>query len=269
MKTNNPQFPSGIRKHLSPGEQKKLDQFKRHRSDQPSETKHATSVSKRAGHALLLIACAAGILAGGGTTLRADEPHAVSVPGLFNEANAAQREGRLGPAILNYERASFLAPGDPSIARNLHAAREKAGVPAPVIPMWQSPMHWLSFNRMTALGSLSLLMVCLLHFGARMIPANLRGFARAATKSFAIMSLLAAFSVAMRCPELDRAIIVGTHTSARIAPAASSATTFELKPGEMVRAKNTHGGFIHIRTTDGRSGWVSATDVEKIIPAAS
>jgi len=51
-----------------------------------------------------------------------------SAPLLFNLANAQQREGRLGQAILNYERAALLAPNDPDIAINLQLARQKAGV---------------------------------------------------------------------------------------------------------------------------------------------
>ncbi len=93
------------------------------------------AIGKDIKHSLLIAACAAGLLAGVPTGQAAEAP-AVSAPALFNEANAAQRAGRLGPAILNYERGQWLAPGDPAIAKNLHAAREKAGVTAPVVPAW-------------------------------------------------------------------------------------------------------------------------------------
>ena len=48
---------------------------------------------------------------------------------LFNLANAYYHDGNLGLAILNYERAQLLAPGDSDIAFNLHLARAKAGLP--------------------------------------------------------------------------------------------------------------------------------------------
>src|SRR5262249_5325247 len=45
-----------------------------------------------------------------------------SAPYLFNLANAQLRDGQVGPAILNYERARSLAPNDPDIAANLECA---------------------------------------------------------------------------------------------------------------------------------------------------
>ncbi|MEP6673357.1 MAG: SH3 domain-containing protein, partial [Chthoniobacter sp.] len=69
---------------------------------------------------------------------------------------------------------------------------------------------------------------------------------------------------------LDRAVIVAASPAgARIAPAANAAVSFELKPGEIVRAESGYGTFLRIRTASGQGGWVSASEVEKIIPAKS
>jgi hypothetical protein len=47
---------------------------------------------------------------------------------LYNAATARAREGKVGAAILNYERARLLAPSDPDIAANLQLVREHAGL---------------------------------------------------------------------------------------------------------------------------------------------
>ena len=219
-------------------------------------------------HILLIAVCSSGLLAANPATA-AEVPFAVSAPALFNQANAEQRAGRLGLAILNYERASLLAPGDPAIAQNLRAAQQKAGVSAPTVPMWQRPAHWLSFNELAGLASISLLMFSLLFFGMRFIPTTFKQLASSVASAFGISVVLAAAAVAMRWSELDRAVIVGAQAVAHIAPATNAAVSFDLKAGETVRMESLYGDFVRIRATDGRSGWVAASEVEKIIPAAS
>ncbi len=86
--------------------------------------KRVKAFGRAAKHGLLIVACAGGLLAAG-TLNAAAAPSAVSAPALFNEANAAQRAGRVGPAILGYERARFLAPRDGAITQNLRVARKK------------------------------------------------------------------------------------------------------------------------------------------------
>jgi hypothetical protein len=253
-------------KHLSPLEQKVLLMASKHRTGYRRLMKRLKTLGKALKHGLLAAAGLGAVLATA-TAGEVSAGSAVSAPALFNEANAAQRAGRLGPAILDYERAQWLAPGDPAIAQNLRTAREKAGVSAPAVPMWQRPAHWLSFDALTVLASISLLLFGLLFFGTRFIPATLRGLARGVSSSLAVVAVLAASAVALRWPELDRAVIVGAQPVAHLAPAANSATSFSPKPGEIVRAENTYGNFVRVRAADGRSGWVAAAEVEKIIPS--
>src|ERR1700680_589979 len=47
---------------------------------------------------------------------------------LYTSANAYARAGKPGLAVLNYERASLLAPDDPDVAANLRFVRESAHV---------------------------------------------------------------------------------------------------------------------------------------------
>jgi hypothetical protein len=265
MKTPMPNQQSLHMKHLSPGERKVLHKITRATAGHESRAKRVRALGRKVKHTIVLAACAAGLFAAATTPAHA----AVSAPALFNEANAAQRAGRLGPAILDYERARLLAPHDAAIAQNLSAARQKAGVAAAAIPAWQRPAHWLSFNAMTALASISLLLFCLLFFGTRLIPATLRSLTMGIASALGMVAVFTASSLALRWPELDRAVIIGAQPAARIAPATDSAVLFELKPGEIVSAENTYGNFVRIRTANGSIGWVAAAEVEKIIPAAS
>jgi hypothetical protein len=265
MKPHKPIQPTPNMKQLSPDEQKVLLMAQRHRAEYWRRLKRVKAVGKNTRNTILFAACAFG-LAIGSASLRAAETPGVSVPALFNEGNADQRAGRIGSAILNYERAQWLAPRDQAIAQNLHAAREKAGVAAATVPAWQRPAHALSFDGLTVLASISLLLFSLLVFGTRLIPTTLRGLARGVSTTLGVTALLAASAVAARWPELDRAVVQGNHATAHIAPAASSGSAFELKSGELVTTRRAHGDFVLVRTLDQRSGWVARSAVERIIP---
>lgn len=138
-----------------------------------------------------------------------------------------------------------------------------------MLSWWQRPAHWLSFNGFAMLGSLSLLLFAVTIFGMPVLPQSLGSIARSAAVSLGVVALLAWSVVAARWPELDRAVVVGTQPAVHIAPAAHAAVLFDLKPGELVNEGSSHGDFIRISTADGRSGWVAATDVEKVVPSAS
>jgi hypothetical protein len=212
---------------------------------------------------LAITASVAGLLLTGSSSAQA----AVSAPAFFNEANAAQREGQLGAAILNYERARILAPHDLAIEQNLRIAREKAGVSAPAISGWERPAHYLGFDGLALLGSSALLISCALLFGRRHVPSLSRRTVRSIAVMCSAVILLTAFSMALRWSELDRAVIQNAQTTAHIAPAANAQSTFELKAGDLVTTKREHGDFFLVRTLDQRSGWVKKTDLARVIPA--
>src|SRR5579864_7722360 len=59
----------------------------------------------------------------------APPPPQYSADGLYNLANSYARAGKPGLAVLNYERASLLAPNDGDINANLDYVRSSAHVP--------------------------------------------------------------------------------------------------------------------------------------------
>lgn len=199
-------------------------------------------------------------------TLPATAAESDSAPALFNQANAEQRAGQLGPAILHYERAEWLAPRDPAIARNLRAAREKAGIAEPAGSAWQSATHVLSLNSLAILVSICLLLLCTLLLGTRLLATAFRGLGEGLAALLGVTAAIALAAIIVRWPELDRAIVQPAQAIAHLAPAASSETMFELKAGDLVTPGQTHGGYAHIRTKDGRSGWIAQSEIERILP---
>jgi uncharacterized protein YgiM (DUF1202 family) len=220
-----------------------------------------TSACKNGRLSLMITACAVALFA---TTANAQS--SFSAPALFNHANAAQREERFGPAILGYEQARLLWPSEPSIEQNLRLAREKAGVNAPAIPLWQRPAYWLSFDGWAVIGSSALFIACALFFGLQYLP---RRAARSIAASCGTLVVFAVAAIVFRWNELDHAVIQETHTTVHVAPAANAQGTFELKAGDLVTAKREYGNFVLVRTLDQRSGWVNKSDLGRVIPTTS
>jgi uncharacterized protein YgiM (DUF1202 family) len=246
-------------KHFSQIERRFISLARQHRADYLRLLKRIRASTSRNGRrTLMMTACAVALLA---TT--ANVQSSLSAPALFNQANAAQREGRLGPAILDYERARLLSPNESSIKQNLHVARERAGVNAPAIPLWQRPAHWLGFDGWPLLGSSALFIGCALFFGLQYV---LRRAVRWISMGCGTALLMAATAIVLRWNELDRAVIQNAHTTVHIAPASNAQGTFELKAGDLVTAKREYGNFVLVRTLDQRSGWVNRSDIERVIP---
>jgi hypothetical protein len=257
---NSQKLPRGnALKNFSEIERKFVCLARRHRANYLRLLKRLKASASKNARPLLIAACVLGLLT---TSAQAG----VSAPELFNQANAAQRANRLGPAILGYERARLLSPNESSLEQNLRIAREKAGVNAPAIPVWQRPAHWLGFDGWALLGSSALVIGCGLFFAIRYVPR--RAVPRIGAGCGAV-ALLAATAIGLRWNELDRAVIQNAQARAHIAPAADAQSTFELKAGEIVTAQREYGDFVLIRTADKRSGWVSKSDVERVIPATN
>jgi hypothetical protein len=188
-----------------------------------------------------------------------------SVPLLLNAGNAWLKAGEPGRAILNLERAQALAPRDAAVTHNLAVAREQAGLTTAFTGGWRAVVRALSWNAMTWLAVAALGIFC----GALLAGRVWRGRSRTTlgltlTGSLSALLVLAG-AMALRWPELHRAVILTADTPARIAPAGAAGVSFTLPAGETVQAQKSHGGFVLVQTSDGRSGWVRQTQVANVM----
>jgi hypothetical protein len=183
---------------------------------------------------------------------------------LYNSANAYARSGKTALAVLAYERARLLAPTDPDLRWNLHRVQEAAGLP-------QSTGNWLQeYGRFanpnllywTGVAGLVLAGGCLLALrrdGRRrgvLLAGALVGFAAVgagAVNAAATFSVLSE-SIALR------------QTPASVSPVASADPLFQDPAAATVRLIDRHGDFELVRDSQGREGWVAATDLAAVVP---
>jgi tetratricopeptide (TPR) repeat protein len=89
-----------------------------------------------------------------------------SAPLCFDLANAETRAGHTGAAILNYERARYLAPADRDIDHNLQLARKQAGLAPNSYRWWQIALLSINWMVWLAIMAACLLLIFLAVIGA-------------------------------------------------------------------------------------------------------
>jgi tetratricopeptide (TPR) repeat protein len=187
---------------------------------------------------------------------------------LFNLGNTWMRLNQPGRAILSYERALWLEPGNQAIAHNLQVAQRQSGVAVTRPAMLDHTLPLIGFNTLAWVGTVAAVVLCL----CVLVALARRPTRLAPLRSTAALSALVMFAafalLAWRWPDLRRAVVISEATPAHIAPAAAADVSFRLKPGEQVELGRRYADYVLVHDGDGRTGWVSASQVAKIVTRA-
>jgi tetratricopeptide (TPR) repeat protein len=192
-------------------------------------------------------------------------PDSYSAPALYNLGNAYARAGRPGLAVLNYERARLLDPDDPDLEANLRHVRETAGLPQPPRSDFDRIAGSLNPHLLVWLGVLGLLITGFSTL-ARVGQKAHRGKLRAATLlGIALLAVSIANAVAL-WPIMHQAVVITASTPVRVSPVTTEEPLFVLPEAALVATHGEHEGFILVQTQAGRSGWVPAANLARIVP---
>lgn len=189
-----------------------------------------------------------------------------SAPVLYNLANAYFREGQIGRAILNYDRAQLLAPDDPDIAANLNFARKQAGLFAEQNSLIKEAARSLSMNEWSWLGSMMLFAACALIVAGRVYPAR-RPYLGLLAGIAVVALLVTGVAIVLQYDTLHRAVVTAKEAVARISPFESARSAYVLSTGEEVNVEKAHGGFLFVENREHRTGWISRQQVEPVVPS--
>lgn len=193
----------------------------------------------------------------------------------YNLGNSYYKMGQIAKAILNYERALLLNPGDTDIRFNLELARSKAVdkvTPTSQVffVLWmndlthiQSEKAWANWGIVFFL--LTLLMLSLYIFGKR-IAFKKMGFFAAIV--FLLLTVFANILASRQKEELlnrDQAIVIAPSVTVKSTPNESGTDLFIVHEGRKVQIKdNTMKEWKEIKLEDGHVGWVPASVIEVI-----
>ncbi len=196
----------------------------------------------------------------------------------YNLANAYYKQGALGPAIYNYERALEVDPsgaGADDARYNLEAAREVAKrkaedrlVGAEVMPFWirvvapfsTSTLAWLFLSLYLAVFGL----LIALRF---VVPGFLRVSLWVGLVFLGLGAVASGGLLGGRLyltTRVERAIVLPDALAVREGPDASYQTTFTIHAGLPVRITEHDQDWVRVRLQNGLEGWVQATAIGRL-----
>ena len=161
----------------------------------------------------------------------------------YNLGNSYYKAGDIAKAILNYERALLIQPGNADIRANLEIARAKTidkVIPVPEV-------FFVSWTKS--------LINCL----------SVDAWAKVGVVCFVLLANVFAFQQKNELLNRNNAIVLTPSVTVRSTPSESGTSLFILHEGRKVEIKdNSMRKWKEIRLEDGKVGWVPASSVEVI-----
>ncbi len=187
----------------------------------------------------------------------------------YNLGNSYFKDGQLGKAILNYERAKRLIPRDSDLNASTKYAisRMKTAesfLEEPFVRRIINPYSdFLTCNELT--------MILFLFFFLTGISYFLGLFLKWSPKIHVFLILFCCFLLFLHGFILTDKIswqkniaVVLSSTPARFEPLPGATTYFELTPGWKVKILMREGDWLKVKRLDGKVGWVKEEAVERI-----
>ena len=193
----------------------------------------------------------------------------------YNLGNSYYKKNEIAKAILNYERALLLEPGNSDIRANLEIARSKTVDKVEVVPdvffiSWiKSLTNSLSIDSWAMVGIISfILFIIALYFFifSKQVLRKKIGFVCAII--FLVITIganLFAFRQKKQLENRSEAIVMKPSITVRSTPSADGTSLFILHEGHKVGIKdNSMKDWKEIRLEDDKVGWVQTSDLEII-----
>jgi hypothetical protein len=192
-------------------------------------------------------------------------PAGYSAATLYNLGNAYARTGKPGLAVLNFERARLLEPDDPDLDANLRHVRQAAGLPDLPRGRLDGLAGFFDPRLLALLGVLGLLIVGL-SMWARVGQKAHRGKLLAAALTGTVLLGVSMADAVSLWPVMHQAVVITAATPVRVSPVTTEEPLFVLPEAAVVAMRGEHEGFILVQTEAGRTGWVPAANVVRIVP---
>ena len=199
----------------------------------------------------------------------------VSAELYYNLGNAYYRSENITRAIINYERALLLSPGDGDIRHNLRIARQKTVdkvVPSSefFVVTWYRALSNLmgvdSWGWMALVTlALGLLLMLLYLFSSRVALQKVGFFGTVVMVALFLLSSLFAYQQKRMLSHRTGAIITQSAVTVKSTPAANGTELFVLHEGTRVDIiDDTMKDWKEVRLPDGKEGWMETKAMEVI-----
>lgn len=191
----------------------------------------------------------------------------------YNLGNAYFKTGAYSRAILAYERAERLSPGQADVRQNLALCRTKITDGREALPVfflqafWQRLVRTLPADAWAGgfLGLTAVFLFCLVsYFLSRDYNRRRAAFYGAVCLFTAALIALSACISARKARFKPEAIIMVPQTEIKARPETTAETRYLLHEGNKVEILDEIAPYCKIKMSDGNQGWVPADDLERI-----
>jgi tetratricopeptide (TPR) repeat protein len=205
---------------------------------------------------------------------QAVEENGVSAEAYYNIGNSYYRTNKIASAVLYYERALLLSPGDKDIRFNLEIAKLKTvdkiePVGEFFLTDWYNALRNLfSTNQWSVIaltGFILFILSLILFFFTRKIGLKKLGFYSGLV--ILVLTVLAnvfAYSQKKKLVDRNTAIVFSPTVTIKSSPDNSGTDLFILHEGTKVEIKSRLSAWNEIETADGNKGWIKSEEIEVI-----
>jgi len=192
----------------------------------------------------------------------------------FNLGNAYYKLDDIPSAILYFEKAHKLNPGDEDINFNIKLANSKTTDKIIPLPEFFVTSWWHSFILCFSAGTLAALSVLFLLAGFGILVlylfTNSTSIKKLSFYSGIISICIGAVVIFIANRQVDyfnhhhQAIVFSSSVTAKSSPDAAGKAMFVVHEGTKVSVMETNANWIEIELPNGSAGWIAATDVREI-----
>lgn len=189
----------------------------------------------------------------------------------YNLGNAYYRIGKIGYAIMYYEKAAKLSPDDEDVKHNLQLAQMNVKDKIEALPsfflfrIWESILSGLSADGWTMM-SYALFLLFLFALGFYFFAKNIAQ-QKAAFYSFVVLLIFFLVSASLLIVKLNQesklkyGIVLDTSLTAKTSPDPQGKDAFVIHEGLKVKVEDKVDKWIKIRLEDGQIGWVEKESI--------
>ena len=190
----------------------------------------------------------------------------------YNLGNAYYRQGRLGKAILHYNRAQKYLPGDADIAANLELANSQRQDPPideeneDLAKSFNHLAHMLPYSVIFWIALIGLVTGGLASLGMVIKPGVHKALGYLMVIGW-VLGLIFSSGAWLQYKELtrkDMAIITVERVDVLSGPSMRETVSFTIHEGIGCRIMDENDGWYRIRLANGYNGWVRSGDLEII-----
>ena len=192
----------------------------------------------------------------------------------YNLGNSYYKLKNYPKAILNYERALLLSPGDEDIKFNLELSKANIVdkidiVDRSFISIWLESIRNITSSNSWAIVAivsfiLFLIGISLYIFGKQVLLKKVGFFGGVVFLLLYIYSNIASYKQQQKILVRDTAIIMAPSITIKSSPSESGTELFILHEGTKVKITDKVGEWSEIKIEDGNSGWIKTSEMEII-----